>query len=58
MPAPGVTGPFDIRHGDMHLENVLFSDINLRDPEHTLSPLSKVSCGSNAHISMGESEKV
>lgn len=43
MPPPGYAVPKDIRHGDIHLENVLLAGVNPMDPEHRLSPQTKVS---------------
>ncbi|RYP04777.1 hypothetical protein DL765_010064 [Monosporascus sp. GIB2] len=42
MPAPGQTGPINIQHNDMHLENILIGDTNMYDMEHRFSPQTKL----------------
>ncbi|RYP34241.1 hypothetical protein DL767_004364 [Monosporascus sp. MG133] len=42
MPAPGQTGPINIQHNDMHLQNILIGDTNMYDVEHRFSPQTKL----------------
>ncbi|RYP70930.1 hypothetical protein DL769_004821 [Monosporascus sp. CRB-8-3] len=42
IPPPGQTGPINIQHKDMHLENILIGDTNMGDVEHRFSPRIKL----------------
>ena len=49
LPQPGPTGDVDITHNDMHLNNIMFGEMDANDREHQLGPTAKVSCNIAAY---------